>query len=83
MHLTGQIFAQDSAVVKTQILFSYHGCFKTYAINNHRETIKSNKHTMIKQREGFFLFIYSQSGPSQRQASCTNTPIKGLRQDCH
>ena len=42
MHFTGQIFAQDSAVVKTQKVFSSHGSFITYAMHRHREK-KSNQ----------------------------------------
>ena len=38
---TNQIFAQYSGVVKTQILFSLRGGFLTYAMFQHRETIKS------------------------------------------
>ena len=45
-----QIFALDSNVVITQKLFSSHGGFLTNAMHLHRETIYSNKHTMIKQR---------------------------------
>ena len=51
MHFTCTISSPyiDSAVVKTQKLFSSHGGYLTIAMCNHRETFLSNKHTMKKQ----------------------------------
>ena len=47
-----KIFAIDSVIMKTQILFSSHGGFLTNAIHHHRETTLSNQHIMMKQRKG-------------------------------
>ena len=40
---TGQIFALDSAVLKTKNLFRLRRCFLTYTIYHYRDTIKSIK----------------------------------------
>ena len=39
MHFAGRIFALDSVVVKTQKLFSLHGCFLMYVMRHQSETI--------------------------------------------
>ena len=39
MNFTYQIFALDSAAVKTQNLFTSHEGFLTIAMHHHRETI--------------------------------------------
>ena len=73
-------------------LFSSHGGYLTNAMYHHRETIKSNEHTMMKKakkkkkahdshiaraKENLKL---SYIGASQRQASCTNQRMEALRQ---
>ena len=47
-----QIFAIYSFVVKMQTLLSLHGGFLTITMYFHRKSIKSNLHTMKKQRKG-------------------------------
>ena len=46
--LTFRIFTLDSAVIEAQKLLSSH---ETYAIQHHRETIKSNYHNKMKQNK--------------------------------
>ena len=43
----------NSAVVEVQEMFSSHGSLLTIAMYHQRETLKSNLHTMMKQRIGF------------------------------
>ena len=46
-----QIFALDSAVIEAQKMLSSRGGFLTIAMYHHGETLKSNQHTMMKQRK--------------------------------
>ena len=56
MYFTGEIFALQFVVIKTQNTFSLHEGFLAYATNHHRETIKSWLDTLcymsvMKQRK--------------------------------
>ena len=86
-----QIFSLDSVIVKTQKIFSSHRGFLANAKHHHRETIKSNYYTIMKQKRAHDSQIVRakenpkliHSGPSQRQAPDTNQWIKGLIQGHH
>ena len=45
-----QIVTLDTVVVNTQQLPSPHGGIPTNTVHHYKETIQSNKHTMMKQR---------------------------------
>ena len=47
----------ESAIAKTQKMFSSCGDFLTYAMYHHRETIEFNQNTVMKHRSVLFISL--------------------------